>query len=147
MEITHMANFRRHPLARKWTYLRQMVNNPNCPEYDPDLEVEGIEDFKYFAEWVEADIGPRPDKPGDILIRLDRSKGYVPGNIKWGTGLDKSYSSHQHPKITYKRKTKFIVDWARELDISYHVFYRRFNQGWTIPKIIKYAREHGYNYN
>lgn len=142
-----MASYiRTHPLARKWTYIRQIVNNPNCPEYDPDLEVEGLDDFHYFAEWVEADIGPRPDKPCDILVRRDRNRGYVPGNIQWGTGLEKSYSSDQHPKITYKRKSKFIVDWARELDISYHVLYRRFNQGWAIPKIIKYAREHGYNY-
>lgn len=142
-----MANFRQHPLGRKWTYLRQVVNNPNCPNYDPDLEVEGIEDFKYFAEWVEADIGARPDKPGDILVRRNRQKGYVPGNIMWADARAKSYTVDQHPKITYKRKTKFIKDWARELDISYHVLYRRFNQGWTMPKIIKYAQEHGYNYH
>jgi len=142
-----MANFRQHSLGRKWTYLRQVVNNPNCPEYDPNLEVEGIEDFKYFAEWVEADIGARPDKPNDILVRRNRKKGYVPGNIMWADARAKSYTVDQHPKITYKRKTRFIKDWARELDISYHVLYRRFNQGWTMPKIIKYAREHGYNYH
>jgi hypothetical protein len=147
MEIKNMANFRQHSLGRKWTYLRQVVNNPNCPEYDPNLEVEGIEDFKYFAEWVEADIGSRPDKPNDILVRRNRKKGYVPGNIMWADARAKSYTVDQHPKITYKRKTRFIKDWARELDISYHVLYRRFNQGWTIPKIIKYAREHGYNYS
>jgi len=135
-----------HPLRRQWTYLRQVVMNPRCPEYDPNLEVEGLLDFHYFCEWVEHDIGPRPPAPGNKLVRRDYYKGVVPGNIQWGTQRTISSNGLQFPKYSYGHKRKNMQDWARELDISYWSLMRRLRKGYKIKDIVKYCRQQGLVY-
>ena len=45
-------------------------------------------DFTAFAEYIDRELGPRPK--GMSLDRIDTSKGYEPGNVRWADNLTQS---------------------------------------------------------
>ena len=69
------------PAYKVWSRLIHGVINPSSREYIPGVEI--------FPRWREfdcflADNGQPPTK-GMAFARLDKSKGYVPGNCEWMT--------------------------------------------------------------
>lgn len=71
-----------------WDGMMQRCNNPNSKAY-PDYGGRGIkvcdrwEDPENFCKDVITSIGHRPD--GMSLDRIDNSKGYEPGNVRWAS--------------------------------------------------------------
>jgi hypothetical protein len=84
----YTRNGRRHPLYRTWASMRSRCFNPNNPRFK-DWGGRGIapckrwDDFSVYLNDILTSIGPRP--PGKVLDRIDNSRGYEPGNVKWST--------------------------------------------------------------
>ena len=74
-----------------WKAMKQRCANPNCKEFK-DYGGRGI---TVCAEWAKdfgafiASVGRRPAK-GLTLDRIDNSKGYEPGNVRWATRAEQS---------------------------------------------------------
>lgn len=76
-----------HPLYKTWGMIYQRCNNPNYTYYKnyggrgikmyPDWE----NSFVAFRDYVDENLGPKEE--GMTLDRIDNSKGYIPGNIRW----------------------------------------------------------------
>jgi hypothetical protein len=50
-----------------------------------DIYHEWIESFEAFRDWIEANLGDRPE--GFTLDRIDNDRGYCPGNLRWADRL------------------------------------------------------------
>jgi hypothetical protein len=78
-------------------------------------------------------------KPGLTVDRIDNSKGYEPGNVRWATVKEQALN----------RKTTHRVEWNNEV-MSFRDFVKRFtnistsqaatlrNKGWTLEQLSQH---------
>lgn len=78
------------PVHLIWQGIRKRCNNPKSPNYK-NYGAKGVticaewDDFSLFYEYV----GDRPSK-GHSIDRIDNSKGYEPGNVRWATRIEQN---------------------------------------------------------
>ena len=81
---------------------------------------EFINSFQTFIEHV----GPKPS-PDLSLDRIDNSRGYERGNLRWATRSEQAqnrrgkrpYKRRNSTRLTHNGKTQTVDDWAAELGI------------------------------
>ncbi|MFM9469666.1 hypothetical protein ACKI1K_43455 [Streptomyces scabiei] len=84
------------PEYRAWKDMKSRCNNQRHKHFK-DYGARGI---KVFDKWNESFtafynyIGPRPD--GTSLDRIDNSKGYEPGNVRWATAFEQSNNTRRN---------------------------------------------------
>lgn len=114
---------------KSWDSMLQRCTNPKAPDY-PRYGGKGI---KVEDEWLNfenfyKDMGERPE--GTSLDRYPNNKGnYGPGNCRWATQKQQSKNKSVTRYLTYKGKTKLILDWSIEKQIPYDLLLRRVNRG------------------
>lgn len=70
-----------HPYYQQWKMMMSRIN-PNSKHFIEDMEVyEAWKDAYVFISYLETELGPKPD--GYVLIRIDPTQGYMPGNLEW----------------------------------------------------------------
>lgn len=76
-----------HPLYKTWGMIHQRCYNPKHTSY-ANYGGRGIkmckeweDSFVTFSNYIEKELGPRPD--GYTLDRIDTDGDYAPGNIRW----------------------------------------------------------------
>jgi hypothetical protein len=86
-------------------------------------------DFENFL----ADMGERP---GDkTLDRINNDEGYGPGNCKWSTKEEQSNNQRTNVILVHKGVSKTLTEWAKSLDMSVDVLWKRFNiSKWSVEK-------------
>lgn len=102
-----------HPLYTRWLSTTQRCRNPNHNSYRNYggrgiTMAECFKDFTVYRDYVTALPGYDPEKAS--LDRLDNSKGYEPGNLRWVP------YSHQIANQRYsgKGQNKFTgVNWSK----------------------------------
>lgn len=75
-----------------------------------------------------ADMGLRPG-PEYTLERLDNSKGYVPGNVRWATRAEQARNRRNNINITVGGATMCAQDWATSLGVALSTVLRRHRRG------------------
>lgn len=80
-----------------------------------------------FENFVR-DMGEKP--PGTTLRRIDKNKGFEPGNVQWVTRSTPTL-------FEFNGKKQSLRDHAREMGLSYSVVYSRFYQlGWSLEDTL-----------
>ena len=89
-----------HPLYKTWGMIHQRCYNPNHTSYD-NYGGRGIkmcdewkDSFVTFSNYIEKELGPRPD--GYTLDRINPDGDYAPGNIRWA-----DHSTQMHNRRPY----------------------------------------------
>lgn len=83
---THGLSF--HPLYATWKGMMARCYNPSHAGFK-NYGARGItvhqpwHDAAAYIDWVEQNLGPRPD--GCTMDRIDNDRGYEPGNLQWAT--------------------------------------------------------------
>jgi hypothetical protein len=85
-------------------------------------------EFETFEGFFSA-VGPRP--AAHTLERIENSKGYEPGNVRWATRVEQGRNTRANHLLTYKGKTQPMAAWAEESSLSYDCIKRRKGLGWT----------------
>lgn len=82
------------PAYKVWSRLVHGVINPNSREYIVGIEV--FEAWRDFAKFL-VNAG-QPPKPGMAFARIDKTKGFVPGNCAWMSKSEASKINAAHMK-------------------------------------------------
>ena len=98
-----------------------------CPEWRRN--------FAAFFSYV----GPRPT-PKHTIDRIDNSKGYEPGNVRWATHKEQARNKKSTRLVTFEGKTQTVPDWARDLGIGESTLRNRLNNGLTVEKAFSHER-------
>jgi len=87
-----LHGYSRHPLYDTHRDMVARCHNPTWINYK-NYGGRGIAvceqwrtDVGAFIRWIEANLGTRPD--GHSLDRIDGSRGYEPGNLRWATRVE-----------------------------------------------------------
>ena len=126
-----------HPLYRRWTAIRQFINNSSTPRHSQyrGLECQGLDNFKIFSEFIESEIG-LPPKPDSKLNRIDQSLGWIPSNVRWTDNLNVSNNRRFNIRVEYQGRTQTLKNWARELGFKYDTVLTRFQRGWSVEDCL-----------
>lgn len=90
---------RHHPLYGTWCSMIYRCENPQARAYQ-HYGGRGIRvcaewhDVTTFITWIEANLGPRPNRM--TLDRIDNDGNYEPGNVRWAT--QKEQMANSRPK-------------------------------------------------
>lgn len=138
-ESAHQAAlFRRgRPEYNAWMNAKARCHRLSHPRY-PDWGGKGIKvcdswrhDFPRFL----ADVGPRPG-PGFSLDRINGSKDYEPGNVRWATAKEQSINRPSWVNtIEFKGQTKTLTDWADIVGVSRKTLENRLKR-WPIEEAL-----------
>ena len=117
-----------HPLFRRYTWMR----------YEHRHHGVGLEwdSFWHFAEDIEDHLGIPPNLDDMFLLRKDQSKAYTLDNLMWGTRIEQGYRYKRTHRVTYKKRSMSLKQWAIELGVPYATLYTRLRMGFSPKKIL-----------
>ena len=87
-----------------------------------------------FSQFVE-DVGAKPGKEFS-LDRIDNTKGYEPGNVKWSTASEQAHNRCNNNFITFNGETKVVRDWGKQFGFKTGTLETRIALGWPIEKAL-----------
>lgn len=126
-----------------WNTMIQRCTNPNFEQYH-DYGGRGIvvcNRWKDSFENFYRDMGESPT-PKYTLDRIDNSKDYEPGNVRWATHIEQGRNKRSNRNLTMNDVTKSISSWAREYKIHVTTLRHRIDklgmslsQALTTPKM------------
>lgn len=82
-----------HPSYQRWWSMVDRCENPRSRRY-ADYGGRGVtvceawHDPAVYVAWLDANLGPCP--PGHTLDRIDNSRGYEPGNVRWASAREQA---------------------------------------------------------
>lgn len=104
--------FSKHPLYDTYLGMIYRCYNPKAKGFHR-YGMRGITvyekwryDFLAFVDYVESNLGPRPD--GKRMDRINNKQGYYPGNIRWAS-FKENNNNRECSKKNRKDKGKFIL--------------------------------------
>jgi hypothetical protein len=71
-----------------------------------------LTDTMAFAEWIYANLGPKPERHS--LDRIDNDGNYEPGNLRWADGSTQA-NNQTHPRVA-KPHEDLVVELQRRAD-------------------------------
>lgn len=108
----------RNIIYRRWYHMRHVAavdRLPICESWATSLDA-----------FIEA-VGP-PASDRRVLCLRDRTKGFVPNNVFWGTRSQRAKSLPHSRLIEYRGRVETASAWARELGIQKKSFYYRLDR-------------------
>lgn len=90
-----------------------------------------LESFTNFIE----DMGMQPSRNHSIE-RVDRDKGYAPGNCIWATKVEQANNKSNNTQIEIDGRTQTMTQWSGESGVNRTVILRRMQRGLTGSSLI-----------
>lgn len=123
-----------------WAHMMQRCTNPNNARYRD----YGSRNICLCPEWHDfhtffSDMGPRPG-PEYSIDRIDNDGDYCPENCRWATDKEQANNRKNNRNYTYLGKTKNLLGWAEEFDVSYYSLKDRLNRGLDIEAALESAK-------
>lgn len=135
----HTLNYKSSPEYRSWAAMKDRCLNPKCNQYDG----YGARGITVHPEWVDSfaaflsHIGPIPqDGKRYTLDRIDGTKNYEPGNVRWADGLTQANNKSNNITLTAFGRTMTMMQWSRETGIGYGVLRNRLLAKWDHERIV-----------
>lgn len=90
--------------------------------------------FSPFRNYIRDNLG-LPGPPWS-LDRIDGSRGYEPGNLRWATPQQQTHNRSVTVWITAFGKTQPLAVWAREFGLAHGTIQYRIKKGWSAEAAI-----------
>ncbi len=117
------------PEYRSWGAMITRCRNTNSKDY-PRYGGAGIAVCDEWAASFEAflaHVGPRP--AGMTLDRIDGSRGYEPGNVRWATLVMQARNKKSTVVVRTPHGVMYLVDYAKRLGITRGAAHLRLKRG------------------
>ena len=127
----------KHPLYPVWANIKQRCTNPKSQGF----KLYGGRGITMQPEWAASfteflkDVGECPS--GCSLDRIDNTKGYERGNVRWATPHEQSNNTRTNRYVTLDGVTKTLAQWARELKLPYRMLRGRLDRGVQPPELFQ----------
>lgn len=83
-----------------------------------------------------ADMGPKPT-PQHTIDRIERTKGYEPGNCRWSTLTEQAHNLGKNLWIEANGRRLCLSDWARETGTPIETLHSRIHKlGWDPARAV-----------
>jgi hypothetical protein len=92
---------------------------------------EWRESFEAFARDVSDGYDPQLE-----LDRIDNSRGYEPGNIRWIPRIANARNKRNNRLVTFQGQTKALAEWAELLGLKAGTVQWRLSHGWTPERAL-----------
>ena len=115
-----------------WANIVQRCTNPNNHRY----RWYGARGIKICSRWRDDyaaflfDVGRRPNASA-TLGRIDNSRGYEPGNVRWESWTDQQNNRRDNHTIVFQGVTHTLNEWARITGIKRSTIWKRLRIGWS----------------
>lgn len=122
---------------RIWRGMVARCTQPSSPQF----KYYGGRGIAVAEEWRRdfprflADVGPRPS-PSQSLDRIDNSRGYEPGNVRWATHAEQSRNTRRNRWMEFRGERLTITDLAAKYGINHGTFRKRLKNGWTLEEAL-----------
>lgn len=113
-----------------WDRMIQRCTNPKNISY-PNYGGRGIKVCTLWMQYYEefrAHVGPRPSD-AHSLERINNSKGYEPGNVRWATRAEQARNRRNSRLIKIGGITKCFADWCKMYNLNPQTVEKRVNRG------------------
>jgi hypothetical protein len=90
--------------------------------------------YEPFRDYAVAHLGDRP--PGHSLDRIDNSRGYEPGNVRWATPTTQQRNTRSTRMLVVDGHAKPLVEWAEILGVNPAVIRERLKDGWSPERAV-----------
>ena len=137
--ITH--NDSGSELHQLWKSIRSRCRNPKSPSYK-NYGGRGIalsevfDSYIGFRAYVLESLGPRPT-PQHSIDRVDNSKGYEPGNLRWATAKEQANNRRSNVAVTLFGVPYRMVEVCEIFGLPYRLVMERVNRnGWPLAKAL-----------
>lgn len=99
-----------------WAGIKARCSRPSHPSYK-DYGAKGIGMWDRWAADPErfiADVG-HPPSPQHSMDRIDNSKGYEPGNVRWATAAEQAVNKTNNVFVAYRGQRMTISQMVRAI--------------------------------
>lgn len=114
------------PIVKLWYAIKQRCFDSSHPAYADyggrGIKVYGpwIHNRDSFVQWVQSNLGPRPD--GTSLDRIHNDGHYEPGNLRWATPLQQAQNRRPYRKVIDESKPQ-----SGHVGINWHVRHQKWD--------------------
>ncbi len=135
MKDLHWGARSKHPLYRLWCRMRERCTSTkrhNAKHYQHVTVCERWESFEAFVE----DVPLRPSA-NHTLDRIDGSRGYEPGNVRWATAKQQAENRRSTTWVEWNGERLTKAELARRHGISKATFGQRLARGLSIEEALR----------
>jgi hypothetical protein len=125
---------------KAWAAMHRRCRNPNQQNYEQygarGVAVADTWSGRGGFERFLAEIGPKPS-PLHSVDRVDGTRGYEPGNVRWATAAEQAVNRSNTRWIEANGERLHVAEWARRLGTSPQNIFTRINRyGWTEERAV-----------
>ena len=119
-----------------WVLMRDRCNN----KLNKNFVSYGGRGICVSEEWNDflvfiSDMGEKPAS-GYTLDRIDNNGNYNSKNCRWATRKEQSRNRNITKRISFNGESKTIGQWSEDLNIAYHILYKRLWRGWSADRAL-----------
>jgi hypothetical protein len=115
---------KKYPLEYSvWQNIKVRVLNKNRAAYAKYSSLGMCAEWEHDFLAFYNHIGPRPSLEHSV-DRIDNSKGYFPGNVRWATTKEQARNTGRNLVVG----DKILIDVAKELNVKYNTARDRFHK-------------------
>ncbi len=121
----------------QWRRIKDRCRNPDHPAFHNyggrgiDICDEWFNDVGAF----KAAIGSRPSLQHTVE-RIDNSRGYEPGNVRWATRGEQSRNTRANRILSHDGREMCLADWALSVGLRPATLANRLRMGWSLTESL-----------
>lgn len=131
---TPSKSYRRRQQIKQRCYNEKDISYPYYGAKGVKMWDGWIDNPAAFCEYVESLDGY--DTEGSTIDRIDYTKDYEPGNLRWISLQEQQWNKSNNAWLTANGETRRVIEWAQALGVTRDTISQRIKRGWTPEEAV-----------